>query len=257
MVDESELPGSLIERVSMMESILIESATGGSSQSDVYEHLRRELIADDTLKTLLPTFVRTHRNLSSFWGWIKYEAGTYAERRVIIGAGFTPIMDHLEGKGKAPGDKLVSDALETFDAEGVHVVWNKALSRRSSDPEGAITVARTLLETVCKRILDECAISYTDKEDLPKLYSMAAKTLNLAPDQHTEEPIKIILGGAMNLVNGIGTLRNRLSDSHGRGGRLPVKPSPRHASLAVNTAGAVATFLVETYVEKHTTPNTA
>jgi hypothetical protein len=28
------------------------------------------------------------------------------------------------------------------------------------------------------------------------------------------------------------------------------KPSPRHASLAVNTAGAIATFLVETYLKK-------
>jgi abortive infection Abi-like protein len=51
----------------------------------------------------------------------------------------------------------------------------------------------------------------------------------------------------MNLVNGIGTLRNRLSDSHGRGGK-PVRPSPRHASLAVNLAGGVATFLVETFL---------
>jgi hypothetical protein len=55
-----------------------------------------------------------------------------------------------------------------------------------------------------------------------------------------------LLGGAMNLVNGIGTLRNRLSDSHGPGGK-PVRPSPRHASLAVNLAGGVATFLVETF----------
>ncbi len=81
---------------------------------------------------------------------------------------------------------------------------------------------------------------------------MTAKALNLAPDQHSEEPIKAILGGAMGLVNGIGTLRNRLSDSYGRGGRLPVKTSPRHATLAVNTAGAVATFLVETLLEKPT-----
>ncbi len=36
-----------------------------------------------------------------------------------------------------------------------------------------------------------------DKRILPKLYSMAAKVLNLAPGQHTEEPIKAILGGAM------------------------------------------------------------
>jgi hypothetical protein len=32
-----------------------------------------------------------------------------------------------------------------------------------------------------------------DKEDLPKLYMMAARALNMAPDQHTEEPIKAIL----------------------------------------------------------------
>ncbi|MGR9398108.1 abortive infection family protein (plasmid) [Rhizobium leguminosarum] len=88
-----------------------------------------------------------------------------------------------------------------------------------------------------------------DTEDLPKLYGMAVKALNLAPNQHSEEPIKAILGGAMNLVNGIGTLRNRLSNSHGRGGK-PFKPSPRHASLAVNTGGAAATFLVETHREK-------
>jgi hypothetical protein len=188
--------------------------------------------------------------LNAFWPYIKNEAGTYAERRQIISGAFTPLMDHLEGKAAAPSDAVASDTLQTFDAEGVHAVWTKALSRRNTDPEGAITVARTLLETVAKRILDETEQSYSDKDDLPKLYSMAAKALNLAPDQHTEEPIKAILGGAMNLVNGIGTLRNRLSDAHGRGGKLPVRPSSRHASLAVNTAGAIATFLVETLGER-------
>jgi hypothetical protein len=106
-----------------------------------------------------------------------------------------------------------------------------------------------LLETVCKRILDDLKISYTNKEDLPKLYSLTASALNLAPDQHSEEAIKAILGGAMTVVNGIGTLRNRLGDSHGRGGK-PVRPAARHASLAVNMAGALATFLVETHIER-------
>jgi Abortive infection C-terminus len=135
----------------------------------------------------------------------------------------------------------------------VHTVWSKALSRRNQDPERAITVARTLLGAVCMRILDDIPVTYSDKEDLPKLYSMAAKVLNLAPHQHSEEPIKAILGGAMKLVNGPGTFRNRLSDSHGQGGK-PVRPSPRRASLAVNTAGAIATFLVETHLEKKPKP---
>ncbi|WP_295808473.1 abortive infection family protein [uncultured Nitratireductor sp.] len=249
MVYEDELPASLVERATMMESILTAAATDGSPDNQIYEHLRREFMLNDELKDLLPAFVRTHRNLQSFRSWTQKQSNHWQPRRNIIAAGFTPLIDYLEGKGRAPSDSAVSDTLETFDADGVHAVWTKALTRRSSDPEGAITVARTLLETVCKRILDDLGTAYTDKEDLPKLYAMAAQALNLAPSQHSQEPIKAILGGAMNLVNGIGTLRNRLSDSHGRGGK-PVRPSARHASLAVNTAGAVATFLVETHLEK-------
>ncbi|MGN6364820.1 abortive infection family protein [Asticcacaulis taihuensis] len=250
--DEADLTDSLFERVTMMEGIMTSAATGGGSDEVRYAELRREFMANEQIKLLLPPFVRTYRTLSAFWPYIKAQAGTYAERREIINKAFTPLMDYLEGVGIAPGDKVMSDALESFDADGVHAVWEKALVRRQTDPEGAITSARTLLETVSKRILDECEITYTDKEDLPKLYAMAAKALNLAPDQHSEEPIKVILGSAMSVVNGLGTLRNKLSDAHGRGGKVPVRPSPRHASLAVNMAGAMATFLVETYVEKHT-----
>ncbi len=53
----------------------------------------------------------------------------------------------------------------------------------------------------------------------------------------------------MNLVNGIGTLRNRLSNSHGRGGKTPIKPSVCHAKLKVRTAGTIANFLIETHLE--------
>jgi hypothetical protein len=251
MVDESELPSSPAERAMMMENLMTERATGGmGANTHVYQYLRREFMADPVTKDLLPYFVWTSRTLDAFWPWIRDEARSYAERRRLISNAFAPLCDYLEGRNRAPGDHVVSTSLESFDAQGVHAVWSKALDRRNTDPEGAITIARTLLETVCKRILDQIpGSSYTDKEDLPKLYGMVAKALNLAPDQHSEEPIKAILGGAMNLVNGIGTLRNRLSDSHGRGGK-PVRPSPRHASLAVNLAGGVATFLVETFLSR-------
>lgn len=231
----------------MLENLLVARATGDLNASKAtYEYLRREFMADQTLNPLLPSFVRTCRTLEVFWPWIRDQAGTYADRRRIIGTAFTPLMDYLEQRHHAPGDALVSDALETFDSERVHAVWKKTLDRRTSDPEGAITVARTLLATVCKRILDERHVTYSDKEELPKLYGMTAKALKLGPDQRSEEAIKATLGGAITVVNGIGTLRNRLSDSHGRGGR-PVKPSSRHARLVVNMAGAIATFLVETH----------
>lgn len=245
-----DLPVDLLERVKLMERELMSCATGQVANNDLYETLRTEFMRSEEIRALLPGFVKTYRTLGAFWPYIKNETGTYQGRRQFISGAFTPLIDHLEIGSSAPGDLIASAVLATFDAEGVNVVWQKALSRRTSDPEGAITIARTLLETTCKRILDESSETYKNDEDLPKLYSMTARVLNLAPDQHTEEPIRAILGSGMNLVNGIGTLRNRMSDSHGRGGKVPVRPAPRHASLTVNLAGAMATFLVETYLSK-------
>ena len=247
---EAELPVSQAERVSMLEGIMISAATGGRHDDPFYSILRTEFMNDPGIRDRLPHFVRKYRTLSAFWPYIKEECSNYAGRRQLITEAFTPLIDYLEAPYRTPGDTTVTNTMTEFSADGVSEAWARALNRRVTDPEGAITAARTLLETVCKHVLDEVGTPYTDKEDLPKLYGMVAQELHLAPSQHTEEPIKAILGGAMNLVNGLGTLRNRLSDSHGRGGKAPVKPAPRHAAWAVNSAGALAAFIVETYTER-------
>jgi len=74
--------------------------------------------------------------------------------------------------------------------------------------------------------------------------------LNLSPSQHTEQIFKQILGGCHSVVQGIGALRNKLGDAHGKGA-VSYKPSPRHSALAVNLSGAMAVFLVETYVAQN------
>ena len=90
------------------------------------------------------------------------------------------------------------------------------------------------------------ALNHDDSSDLNALYRKAAAQLSLAPSDHEAEPIKRVLGSLQTLVNGLATLRNRLSDAHGRGEKIPARPSPRHARLAVNSAGAAAAFLCET-----------
>jgi hypothetical protein len=50
-----------------------------------------------------------------------------------------------------------------------------------------------------------------------------------------------ILGGVHSVVEGLANFRNRLGDAHGQGKHL-VTPLPRHAELAVNMAGSVASF---------------
>ncbi|WP_223677493.1 abortive infection family protein [Azospirillum agricola] len=152
----------------------------------------------------------------------------------------------IGGSAEAPADPLISEVLAAFDEASVHEAWTRALQRRATHPEGAITLARTLLETVCKHIIEEAGGTYSDRDELPKLYRTAAEHLQLAPDQHTEEVFKTILGNCQNVVNSLASIRNKLSDAHGRG-RKAVRPAARHAELAVNLAGTVATFLVSTW----------
>ena len=146
----------------------------------------------------------------------------------------------------SPADALISSTLVRFDREVVHRRWTDALERRGSDAEGAITLARTLLEDVIKWLLSRQGISYDDKADLPALYRLIAADLKLAPDDYTEDVFKRILGSCQSVVESLGTLRNKLSDAHGAG-PFRVKPHGRHAELAVNLAGTMATFLIATW----------
>jgi hypothetical protein len=242
-----------LERAEYLQTLLVSFSTGGSGNDEEYKALRKHFLDNSETAHLLPKFVRLNRDLGQFWGYIKYAFGHYAERREFIWSEFRPLLDYFEGRSRKPADDTISSALKSFDSEGVHMVWARALERRESDPEGAITAARTLLETVCKHILDSTGIQYDrDKIELPELYRLTSNALNLAPSQHTFDVFKQILGGVTSVVNGLGSLRNRLGDAHGQGKR-PVRPASRHAQLAVNLAGAVALFLVETWLARSDT----
>jgi hypothetical protein len=236
----------LYEQVVSLQNLLIAQATGHAEHGGNYTVLRQVVLSQTSLESLVPSFLRTCRTLGQFWEFIKGEYGTYAERRKFIWAAFHPLLEVLERGGPSPSDSAVSKAIETFDSAPIQSAWSKALDRRSTDPEGAITAARTLLESVCKHILDEARIEYGDGPDLTKLYRLTAEHLKLAPSQHTEQVFKQILGGCTAVVEGLGALRNRLSDSHGKG-KVGAKPAARHAELAVNLAGSLAMFLLTTY----------
>jgi hypothetical protein len=229
-----------------LQNLMVAIAQGGQEGEADYVRLRQALIGDPRIEPLLPIFVKTCRTKLQFWGYIQPTSKTYKGRRENIYGAFQRLLDFLEKSVSAPADKNITGVLEKFDAAYVNAAWAKALERRTTDPEGAITSARTLLESVCKHILDEEQVSYDDKDDIPKLYRKTAEKLNIAPSQHTEEVFKMILGGCTAVVEGLGTLRNRLSDAHGKG-KIAAKPQPRHAELAVNLSGALTQFVLSTW----------
>lgn len=236
---------SKLETAMSLQSVVLAASTGGAMDAGGYASFRKELLTDSAVATLLPTFIRTNRDLSQFWSFIKTKFDNYKERREYIWSEFQPLLDSLE-KPQGPADKSIETTILATDYKSVHEIWTKALERRDTDAEGAITMARTLLESTCKHILDAKEQTYDDKSDLPKLYTETAKSLNLAPDQHSEDIFKQILRSCSSIVQSLGNLRNKTGDAHGKG-LNHVKPSARHAELAVNLAGAMASFLIQTH----------
>jgi abortive infection Abi-like protein len=238
----------LIRKLEDLQAAYIVLATNDEGDANCFDDARRELLNLASVAELLPEFVHRYRTRAQFWQFVKRKFPTYAERRQFIWDGVQSAIEYAEGKRGSPADLAVQQGLASLDATHIHDLWTKALQRRSEDPEGAITAARTLLESVCKLILDEAGEAHPDDAELPKLYSQTAKRLNLAPSQHTEQIFKQILGGCQTVVDGVGAIRNRLSDAHGKG-KKPIKPAPRHAELVVNLAGAMAVFLAATWIQ--------
>lgn len=236
----------LINSVESLKVMLISRATGGIGDDMDYKRLRRELTASPRIEKMLPQCVRVCRDLSEFWSFIKPKFDKYEERRGYIRNEFDPLLTILETEFRTPSDATISATVQAVSSAFIQEAWQKALERRGSDPEGAITSARTLLESVCKHILDVTEIPYDNSADLPKLYTLTAKQLKLSPSQHTEQLFKQILGGCQTVVEGLGSMRNRHSDAHGKGAS-GTKPLPRHAELAVNLSGTMATFLLQTW----------
>lgn len=154
-----------------------------------------------------------------------------------------------QNRKSLPLDSATSSAMLVMNGDTVHKMWQTALERRGSDPEGAITAAKTLLESVCKHILDAKAIIYDPgKIELHELYKLTADSLPVAPSPETKEIFKQVLGGCSAVINGVGAIRNKLGDAHGKDSKS-AKPMTRHAELAVNLAGSMSMFLVTTFLE--------
>ncbi len=236
----------LLEKVVMLQNLLISCATGDWGAEDEYQQLRAELLKLPTIRGRLPQSVRTHRDFKQLWPHFKQKSSTYQGRREYIWSEFGPLLADLEVGTESPADTRVAEALAALSSGTVHEAWQRALGRRLDDADGAITSARTLLETVCKHILDDAGIAREERFDLPKLYRMTSETLGLAPSQQAEVILKQVLGGCAAVVEGLGAMRNVMGDAHGRS-RSQARAEPRHAELAVNLAGAAATFLVETW----------
>lgn len=228
----------ILLKVHNLETLLIQIGRGSKDETRLTQ-LLDPLLAIPEVKSLLPEIVVKNTRIAAYWPAIQ-EKGGYKERDKFIHQAFRPLIEHMQ-KSKAVMAHSVA-----ISEQHINDQWQKALDRVQRDPEGAITSARTLIETVCKHILDTVGQPYEDNGDVSRLYKTAAKSLNLSPEQHAATNFKQILTGASAIIDGLAGLRNTLGDAHGRS-HSTGKPATRHAMLAVNISGAMSQFLLQTF----------
>jgi hypothetical protein len=122
------------------------------------------------------------------------------------------------------------------------------------DPGLAIGTAKELLESCAKTILAERSIQAPKDATLPQLVKLAAKELELTPDDVPDsakgaDTIRRLLGNLGTIAQSIAELRNQYGTGHGKTAGTKGLSS-RHAKLAAGAAATLATFLVETHLER-------
>ena len=132
----------------------------------------------------------------------------------------------------------------------------------SKDYDGSITNARTLLETIFKKILKEIDnVNYeknNNKGNIDELYDLIKDKLNLNPSKTDNVIFKTILSSLINIIKSIKEIAdNGGSDRHAPDNKINnscsakgYKIDERHAKLLVNSTLTVSEFIVSVYNNK-------
>lgn len=120
--------------------------------------------------------------------------------------------------------------------------------KKASD--SILTASRTLIETVCKTLLDSLDVVYAPGADLADISKALTKALDLHPGTKTTRALKQVCQGAISMINGIGALRNAHGDAHGNGQVVVTFPF-RHAELTAYLSYSLTSYFVESFEAKH------
>jgi hypothetical protein len=116
------------------------------------------------------------------------------------------------------------------------------------EPGLAFDLAKTIVESTCRAVLNERSIPFAEDDDLPQLFRSVRQTLPFLPTTasgaaEVRTSLDKTLAGLHTAVQGICELRNKCGfASHGSGGPRPVMESVQ-ALLAAEAADAIVGFL--------------
>lgn len=236
MISNQELIG-IIET---MKETCISMATGGKDFNyTTYENERGKLLSYPELKYILPDWLIECRYGSQYWYFISGKFQHYAERRNFLRQQFDEMIDQINLGVQLPISDNFKELLESVDNRGINNLWRKMIERTQSDPEGAITASKSLLEATMRYVLEKEGSEHDPKDDLLVLYKKLKGVLK-------EDEIKQITAGISSILSGVSALRNMYGDAHGKTSDEHI-PETRHTMLTINLIASLCLYLWDSY----------
>jgi Abortive infection C-terminus len=171
---------------------------------------------------------------------------------------FEPVRTHLADLRTRDGLDIREDLIAKLrDPDSIREHLDRLQRNRrieQSDPPLAIGIAKELVESTAKTVLQERGFDVNEKDDLPALVKKAQEALGLHPSAARAGPdgtdaLKRTLGGLANIALGLGELRNLgYGTGHGPKGKRPGLRT-RHAQLALNSAVTWCNAMLDTFAD--------
>lgn len=182
-----------------------------------------------------------------YWG---SSISRYDERYARIYQKCKAIMDRLEG-GSSVITKTADNLKGKFSSEYMSQQIELMVSMQSTNPTNAIGMAKELIESCCKTILEDLGIAWSKTDDVPQLTNKTMDALNLFPAnvQETDpgaDAIKAVLGNLRAIPSKLAEIRNPFGSGHGKSASFQGLEE-RHAKLAVGSSITFVDFIWSTY----------
>ena len=141
--------------------------------------------------------------------------------------------------------------LKSGGYKAAHDDFDRAMAFIETDPQHAMGSASSILESICKGILERLSCPLPSDQSIKALVKSTYGAMDLSPESHADPDIKQVLGGIANAAIGIGAIRTQHSSFHGRTDtQKKYRLTSRHARLAVGSSAVLGCFLIETYLER-------
>ena len=176
--------------------------------------------------------------------------GGYDERYAKIYQKCKEIVERIEGTASVIS-QTADNLKKKFSSEYMSQQIELMVSMQATNPTNAIGMAKELIESCCKTILDELGIPWSKTDDVPQLTNKTLDALNLLPAniQSTDQgadAIKAILGNLRSIPSKLAEIRNPFGSGHGKSASFKGLEE-RHAKLAVGSSITFVDFVWSTY----------